>query len=150
MRSNIIRVSIALLIIILVGLQFIPSKKNVGTTDTAKDFIKIYNPPKNIAKLFKDACYDCHSNNTKYPWYSHIQPIALLIENHVFKGKKELNFSLFVNYSRRKQKNKIRAMIKQIKNDKMPLKSYLIMHPEARLSYKQKDTLVNWLDSIVY
>ncbi len=150
MKKKIIKISVISLLIIVILLQFVPTKKNISEQENDENsFLKIYNPPDEIAKMLKNACYDCHSNNTRYPWYSNIQPVALLMQNHIFEGKEELNFSEFGKYSKRKQKNKIKSIIKQIKNDKMPLKSYLLMHQEARLSQEQKDKLISWLNSLI-
>jgi len=97
-------------------------------------------------------CYDCHSNNTVYPWYNKIQPISYLMENHIKEGKKELNFSNFGTYSKRKQKSKLKAIYNQIKDNEMPLWSYTLIHRNAKLFNKDKALIKKWatllLDSL--
>lgn len=135
-----------MLLIALVGVQFIPTSLNQNTTVPSTDFIKAKGTPKSIALILKVSCYDCHSNNTNYPWYSYVQPSAWFLEKHIKEGKAALNFSEFESYSDRKQRSKLRAMVGQIKNDEMPLLSYTLIHSEARLSKKEKNALIGYLN----
>lgn len=133
-----------LLLLVFVGIQFIPAKHNESTLIPISDFMKVYKVPTHIEKKVKAACYDCHSNHTEYPWYSKVQPFAWILEGHIKEGKKELNFSDFGNYSSRRQKNKLKSIGSQIKEDKMPFYSYTLMHREAKLSKKEKNELEKW------
>ena len=90
--------------------------------------------------------YDCHSNNTYYPWYNNIQPVSWIMESHIKKGKKELNFSEFGTYSKRRQKSKIKSIINQIKDDEMPLSSYTLLHRKSILSESDKLLIINWME----
>ncbi|NEW80269.1 MAG: heme-binding domain-containing protein, partial [Gelidibacter sp.] len=101
--------------------------------------------PYNIQNILKKSCYDCHSNNTNYPWYHKIQPASWLLENHIKEGKKGLNFSEFGAYSKRRQKSKLKSIINQIKDDEMPLYSYTLIHSDAKLSEGNKKDLIDWL-----
>ncbi len=80
--------------------------------------------PANVVAILKVSCYDCHSNNTRYPWYSQLKPVAWLMARHIKKGKKELNFDEFNDYSKRRKKAKIKSIISQIEKEEMPLRSY--------------------------
>ena len=131
-----------------VGVQFIPANPNQTSEMQQNDFIRNFNPPQNITKTIKNACYDCHSNNTKYPWYSKIQPVSLLMDKHVRDGKKELNFNEFTSYSKRKQKSKLKSIISQIEKKEMPLKGYTLLHNEAGISDTMRVTLTNWLERL--
>ncbi len=111
-------------------------------------FSKAYNIPPNIQNMLQTACYDCHSNNTSYPWYAYIQPGRMLMENHIKKGKKDLNYSEWGNYSKRKKESKLNGMIKQIKSGEMPLSSYTMIHKNAVLSESQKTELITWINTI--
>jgi Haem-binding domain len=137
-----------LLIIVLVGIQFIPTTYNISDEVLETDFIKIYNAPQNIKNLLKTSCYDCHSNNTHYPWYSKIQPGAWFMEGHINEGKDELNFSTFGNYSDRRKKGKLKSIVSQIRDNEMPLWNYTLMHQDAKLSEKDKLLLNNWLTNL--
>lgn len=137
-----------ILAIVFVGIQFVPTMHNQSQVVPKTDFKLIYEVPDNIANLLKESCYDCHSSNTRYPWYSNIQPVAWFLESHIKKGKKELNFSDFGNYSTRRQKSKLRAIINQISDNEMPLASYTFLHHGARLSTLEKKALMNYAEHI--
>ena len=111
-------------------------------------FTQVYNVPPEVQNILQTSCYDCHSNNTKYPWYSWVQPARMLMENDIKKGKSNLNFSEWGNYSTRKQANKLSRITKQIKQGAMPLSSYTLIHQNARLSESQKQEVITWINSI--
>ena len=134
--------------ILLIGIQFIPANKNQREMDAKTDFLSLYKAPKNMVKKIKSSCYDCHSNNTHYPWYSNIQPGAWFMEHHINEGKKELNFSEFGNYSKRRKKAKLKSIISQIEDDKMPLWSYTLIHQNAKISEGEKQQLINWFTKV--
>ena len=131
-----------------VGMQFIPASPNQTNAVQPDDFVKIYQPEGKLSEIIKNACYDCHSNNTKYPWYSKIQPVRYFMDKHVEEGKEELNFNEFGSYSRRKQRSKLKSIISQIEKEEMPLKGYILLHDEARISESDKTSLVNWLEKL--
>jgi hypothetical protein len=137
-----------ILLLIFIAIQFIPTNRNQSTEILASDFIKTYNPPTHIANKLKVSCYDCHSNNTYYPWYNKIQPVAWFLENHINEAKEELNFSEFGNYSNRKKKGKLKSIRNEIKDDKMPLKSYTIMHKDAKFTEEEKKQFVKYFNKI--
>jgi hypothetical protein len=137
---------VLILIIVFVGIQFIPTKLNESKEVYEKDFINTYEVPLEISKKLEISCYDCHSNNTNYPWYNKIQPIPWFLEEHINEGKSELNFNEFGDYSERKQKSKLTSIIRQIEGDKMPLSSYLIMHKKAEISSSEKEKIVLFLN----
>ncbi len=136
------------LLVVLVGLQFFPTGANHSTTIPSTDFVKTYKAPEDIAQMLQTSCYNCHSNNTEYPWYSRVQPAGWLLENHINKGKEELNLSEFGSYSGRRQQSKLTSMISQIEDDKMPLAPYTFIHREARLSKEKKKTLLDYLKTL--
>ncbi|HXL57498.1 MAG TPA: heme-binding domain-containing protein, partial [Chitinophagaceae bacterium] len=108
------------------------------------DITKAVNIPDKVLDVFKNSCYDCHSNNTRYPWYVNIQPLGWMMARHVKKGKEDLNFSEFGSYSKRKQANKLRAIETTLKDGSMPLSSYTIMHTDSKLSKEDKDLITDW------
>ena len=137
--------AILLLLIAVVGIQFLPTTRNQNNEVLETDFLKTFTAPNNVRNLLKNTCYDCHSNNTNYRWYHKIQPVSWLLDNHVKEGKKQLNFSEFGTYSERKQKSKLKSVISQIKENKMPLSTYALIHKDAKLSEKNKELLTKWL-----
>lgn len=136
-----------LLVVILVGVQFIPTDFNHQEYTPKTDIRYVYDVPGNVMNILQTSCYDCHSNNTNYPWYSNVQPMRLLMDGHIREGKEELNFNEFGNYSQRKQKNKLDRISKQVKADKMPLPSYLLLHSNAKLSDDDKQKIINWVET---
>jgi hypothetical protein len=98
--------------------------------------------------ILKTSCYDCHSNNTYYPWYNNIQPVAWWLKNHVDEGKRELNFSEFAAYRIGRQYRKLDEVNKQIKEGEMPLESYTLIHGNAKLNEQQKLMVANWVSAI--
>ena len=141
------RISIALLIV-FAGIQFIPTAINQSDEILETDFMKTFNVPNNIKGLMETSCYDCHSNNTDYPWYNRIQPASWFLEGHIKDAKKELNFSEFGAYSKRKQKSKLKSIASQIRDGVMPLYSYTLIHRDAKLSDKDKSLLENWVNEL--
>ncbi len=133
-------------LVVFVGIQFIPVKRNQSDKMLPADITQVYNVPENIQTIFKTSCYNCHSNNTIYPWYNKVQPVAWLLQFHIDEGKSELNFSEFGSYSKRKRKSKLKAMAHQIKDGDMPLFSYTLMHRNARISGNKKALLLNWIN----
>jgi hypothetical protein len=135
------------LLIVLVAIQFIQPAHNKSEQVLATDFSKVFVVPDSVQTILQNTCYDCHSNNTRYPWYSNIQPMAWMMRRHIDNGKEKLNFSTFGNISPRKQISKLKGIFNQIKNDEMPLTSYKLMHKNARLSQQEKKMLMNWLEA---
>lgn len=145
---NWIKKIMVVVLVALVGIQFFPAKRNQNTIELASDFTKIYDVPENIKSILEISCYDCHSNNTNYPWYNKIQPVAWLLENHIAEGKAELNFSEFGDYSKRRQKNKLKSIVSQINDSEMPLSSYTLIHGDAKLSEKDKKEFIAWIEEL--
>ena len=137
-----------LVVAIVLVIQVIPVERNVSTVPPGQSFEKTEKVPANVAAILKVSCYDCHSNNTRYPWYSELQPGAWFMTRHITKGKEELNFDEFNNYSKRRKKAKIKSIISQIEKDEMPLKSYRMMHGNARLSADEKKELLDFFNTI--
>ena len=136
------------LAVILIGIQFFQPLRNQSDEVPATHIEKVYSVPQNVNAILAQSCYDCHSNNTSYPWYSRIQPGAWYLAEHIKKGKEELNFSEFGEYSARKQRSKLRAMSGQIKDGEMPLSSYTLIHRNAILSEEDKQILMKWFGAM--
>ncbi len=97
-----------------------------------------------LEAILKPACYDCHSNLTKYPWYAEIQPVASWLAGHIKEGKRELNFSEFTKRKVAVQNRKFEEIIEMLNEGNMPLSSYTWTHGDAKLSEQQRQTLVAW------
>lgn len=104
--------------------------------------------PANMQEILNTSCYDCHSNNTRYPWYATIQPAGWLLAKHVKDGKAELNFDAFGNYSKRRQLSKLKSVASQINDGEMPLPSYTWIHKDAKLSTADKGLITDWVANV--
>jgi hypothetical protein len=101
-----------------------------------------------VQHILEKACFDCHSNNTRYPWYSNIQPVGWWLQHHVEEGKEELNFDEFRTYSTRGQAKKLHQTVGLVKKGLMPLPSYTWIHSDAKLSEEERRVLSGWADSL--
>src|SRR5690606_31039251 len=110
---KILRIILIILLVAFVGIQLVPTERNQSDLVPKTDFLLVNNTPENIGKLLQVSCYDCHSNNTKYPWYNKIQPAAWFLEDHIREGKKELNFSEWDAYSNRRKNSKLKSIMSQ-------------------------------------
>jgi len=136
------------LLIALIAIQFIPSNLNQEEVDPTTDFATVYNVPENVNNVLQTSCYDCHSNNTKYPWYNKIQPVAMYLDNHVEDGKKHFNFTEFASYSTKRQKKKLDEVADEVKGGEMPLSSYTLIHQDAKLSDADKKLVIDWANKL--
>lgn len=141
-----------ILLVVFVGIQFIQPAHNKSEQMLSTDISKTIAIPANVQTVLQVACYDCHSNNTNYPWYSNIQPVGWILNQHIQNGKKELNFSDFGSYSIRRQQSKLKSIVSQINDGDMPLSSYTLVHKNARLTKNDKALFISWaqqsLDSL--
>ena len=145
---KVFKIIAVVLLVAFVGIQFIPTNRNHSEAVPPSDFMLVKNVPTEVKSILMISCYDCHSNNTHYPWYQKVQPVSWYLEGHIEDGKEELNFSDFGNYSDRMQKAKMRSIISQVEDGKMPLPSYTLLHPEAELTAEEKQLLVKWIEEM--
>lgn len=132
------------LLAVLVLIQFIPVNRSAEPIRAEEDFITAAGVPGDIAVLLKQACYDCHSYETVYPWYDRIAPVSWMLRNHIKEGREELNFSVWSTFSEKKKQHKLDECYELVGEGEMPLKGYSLMHSEARLSDVQRKTLTDW------
>ncbi len=131
---------LAALAVIFGAMQLIPSyEKSNPATDPALEIQE----PKEVVEIFKRSCYDCHSNKTRWPWYADVAPMKWVVRRDVKEGRKALNFSLWNSYDEQK-KQKLKKEIFRSVELAMPLPQYLWLHPEAKLSPKEKKLIQKW------
>ena len=128
--------------------QFIPVDRNQSNVIPKTDFMLVNDVTVNIKNKLHVSCYDCHSNNTRYPWYNKIQPVAWFMEDHIKEGKAELNFSEWGEFSDRRKNSKLRSIISQIEEGEMPLDSYILLHPDADLSEEEKSEIIDYMTGL--
>lgn len=141
--KKILKVIVLLLVIGFVVLQFFQPEKNLETT-SGDDLLTVQQVPAEVAEILKNSCYDCHSNTTRYLWYHRISPVSWMVDEHIREGKKELNFSEWSKLDLYDQITNLEEIAQQTKRKTMPLKSYLLMHPSAKLNQQQIEKLGQW------
>ncbi|MDF0716597.1 heme-binding domain-containing protein [Muricauda sp. 334s03] len=143
-----VKIIVLVLLVGFVGIQFFSTSRNQSDTIPKTDFMLVNDVPKQVENIIKTSCYDCHSNNTDYPWYNKVQPVAWFLEDHVTHGKEELNFNEWADYSNRRKNSKLKSIISQIENGEMPLWSYTLIHREAKLSEDKRKTVLDWVSKL--
>lgn len=138
-----------ILLVIFVIIQFFRPAKNISAQPMPNDIGMLYPVPQNVQTILNKACNDCHSNNTNYPWYAEVQPVAWWLNDHIQEGRGEFNFNEFKSYSLRKQYHKLEELVDQVKKDEMPLDSYTFIHTDAKLNTAEKKQLTGWATSIM-
>jgi hypothetical protein len=128
-------------------IQFIRPAKNQSAGPFPNEISTAFPMNDTVASAMKIACYDCHSNNTRYPWYSNVQPVAWWLQRHVNEGKEELNFSEFTTYSKKRQHHKFEEIKEAVTDGWMPLDSYKWIHKDAILTKEQSAAIAKWCDA---
>jgi len=137
------------LLAVFVIIQFFHPKPNKAPGDQPNYIGKVYPVPDDVHMILKKACNDCHSNNTRYPWYSNVQPVDWWLTNHIKEGKRGLNFDEYTSRRLRYQYGKMDDIIDLVKKEEMPLKSYTWIHKDAILTDAEKNTLIAWAGGIM-
>ncbi len=132
---------LGIIVLVFVAFQFIPYGKE-KTNPKADKALEI-KAPENVMKLFKRSCYDCHSNETKWPWWSYVAPASWSIYDDVINGRKTLNFSTWKNYTLKKQQ-KLKKEIYRTVAGPMPLPQYIWLHKNAKLTGNEIRTIRDW------
>ena len=133
-----------LLLVLFIAIQFIRPARNICGQVLSGGITQMVPVPDAVLDLLSNSCYDCHSNNTRYPWYVNIQPMGWQMARHIKQGKENLNFDEFGSYSKRKQGNKLRAIATSITEGSMPIAAYTLMHTDAKLSKEQAALVSRW------
>ncbi len=129
---------------IFIGIQFFGINRSVPSTDPGLDLMSVATPPERVRYLIHQGCYDCHSYETKYPWYSYIQPVSWFLQNHIDEAREHMNFSKWGTYSTDVRRDKLEHAGEMVEKRKMPLWSFRLEHPEARMTDKDIKTLTTW------
>ena len=129
-------------LIALVVIQFIPVEENNQGYQSVLAFEAETNVSHELAEIFRANCYDCHSNQTQYPWYSALAPINFWLDEHVRDGKKHFNVSQWPEYSVKRKDHKLEELIEEVEETEMPLPSYTWVHGD--LTETERQTLMDW------
>ena len=132
---------------LFVIIQFVPAGKPDTIPENENDLIYNNHIPESIVNILKTSCYDCHSNETSFPWYSHVAPVSWLVNRDVIKGREELNFSEWESQSKMDKAKNIDKIIDEVEGGKMPMRIYILMHSEAKLNEDARKQLADWADN---
>lgn len=134
-------------IIIVFGfIQLIPVNAPEVSNDLSKDIIANNEVPEDIALMLKTSCYDCHSNQTDYRWYSYIAPVSFLVAQDIREGKEHVNFSEWENLSKMDKLEALDEISEEVEEGEMPLEVYFITHSNATLTDAQRERLLEWFE----
>ena len=133
-------------LIVAVVIQFFRIDKSTPEVKEGNDIISMLHPPKDIQEIIKANCYDCHSNEVEYPWYSNIAPVSWWIDHHIEEGREHLNFSEWGAYKPKKAAHKLEECYEEIEEHEMPLSNYGLMHGD--MSEEDREKLGDWFKSI--
>lgn len=146
--DNYIKTALITFIAIIITIQFVPAgEKNISTTISNQSLEKTMVVPNAVLSHLKSGCYDCHSNNTVYPWYSYVQPAAWWLNSHIEEGKEHLNFDEIGNLDTESRFEMMEEIKEEIESHEMPMASYTLLHPKAKFSNSTTDTISRWLAS---
>ena len=145
---KILKKILLLLLIVFVIAQFFGPEKNEGDLTSIEPFLTETNTPEDVKLILKESCFDCHSSNTRYPWYNSITPVNYWMAEHIANGKKHFNVSDWKDASLKKRDHKIEELIEMVEKKDMPLPSYTWSHSEAKLTDAQISSMVNWAKGV--
>jgi len=135
------------LVAVLVILQFFQIDKSPIPIDSVKTFATQMNPPADVLAQLKSSCYDCHSNETKYPWYTYVAPVSFWIKGHINEAREHFNFSTWGDMSEKDKKHALHECAEEIEEGHMPPKGYVRMHGDAAMDDAKKTLLVEWFEA---
>ena len=141
------KILLALLIVLVIA-QFFGPEKNQGDYASIESFIAETKPSPEVHGILKEACFDCHSAVTRYPWYNNITPVNFWLNEHVEDGKKHFDVSKWNDYSLKKKDHKLDELIEMVEEKEMPLNSYTWTHTEAKLSDAQIKAVIDWAKGV--
>jgi len=138
-----------IVVVIFIAIQFVPIDRENPIGDANSDLLMQTQASQEVQSIMRNACYDCHSNETVWPWYSNIAPVSFVIANHIEEGRDHLNFSDWASYDKEDQSYILKNMKKEIDKNAMPLKGYVKMHANAEMTNERKALIFAWIDSVL-
>ena len=132
---------------LLIAIQFVPNELPAVETNNPGDLIQSGVVEDNVAMLLKNSCYNCHSNESEYPWYSYVAPASWLVAKDVREAREELNFSMWQDYDMMDQLGKLDDIYLEVDEGRMPMGIYTLMHPSAKLDEVQRQSIVEWAEA---
>ena len=142
-----IKIFAIIIIIIFIGIQFFRPNRTNPVSDKSRDVSYYLNIPVNVKQILERSCYDCHSNLTRWPWYTNVAPASWLVASDVNDARSQMNFSEWGSYNLTDQIDYLDHINKQVKKGSMPLGKYLLIHSDAKLTDADRDLVSKWASS---
>ncbi|MCD4682436.1 MAG: heme-binding domain-containing protein [Bacteroidales bacterium] len=146
--KKIIKILLIFFLGIFVIIQFIPSGRPGNEPVAGQDIFEIASIPDDVGVLLKNACFDCHSQSVKYPWYSYVAPVSWLVARDVKFGRENLDFGKWGELSKRDKMKILGEISDEVGDGFMPMQIYITMHSEANLSDEERELIVNWAEEL--
>jgi len=131
---------------VFLSIQLVQPDRTNPAIDESMTIEASLSVPPEVKSVLDRACFDCHSNRTRWPWYSYVAPVSWLTASDVKEGRASLNFSMWGEYKKRRQQNKLDQIAQELNEDGMPLKPYRLMHSEAVLTEAEIELVVQWAE----
>ena len=142
------KLTLWLFVALVVAIQFIGGERAPQSPATNQHLFAVIDVPADMQQMLRSACFDCHSDSVRYPWYSYVAPVKWVINHHVEEGREHLNFSTFGQLDARQQANALHEAAEELDKGKMPVAGYASMHSDAKLSVVDKAKLIDWLNFV--
>lgn len=127
--------------VVFVAIQFVPVERaNPQVTG-------LVDAPQDVLTILQRSCWDCHSNETEWPWYAHVAPVSFRVSQHVWMGREHVNFTEWDRYDAEELEEAYEEIVKEIERGGMPLSDYLLVHRNAKLTTADRERLVSWAES---
>ncbi|MGS0748399.1 heme-binding domain-containing protein [Halpernia sp. GG3] len=130
-------------------IQFIPVDRENKPVKKSENFTAVFNATNQVKEILKNACYDCHSNETVYPYYAFIAPFSWSIKHHINEGREHLNFSEWTTFNSDLKKNMLENSVNELQDKSMPMAAYIPYHPKSNLTDAQRKVLINYFQDII-
>ena len=137
-----------ILVVIFIVIQLIPSGRPDVIKDNPNDLLRNVQAPEKVHQMLRAACYDCHSNESVYPWYAYVAPVSFLVSRDIRVGREELNFSDWTTFDKIEQAKLLDKITEEVDEGEMPMVIYPPLHPEAKLSNDDRQRIIDWADSL--
>lgn len=140
------RIGITGALVLLVA-QFVPVGARNPAVEPAQSIYATQPVPDAVRSIFESSCNDCHSDQTRWPWYSHVAPVSWMIAHDVHEGRRHFNFSEWGRYTDKQKEEKLESICEQVTNGDMPDSTYAFFHRKVRLTQDQRDAVCTWVES---
>ena len=132
--------------VVFAGLQAIPVDRSNPAVDQSRTIFATEALPAKVETVLRRSCADCHSNQTRWPWYSYVAPTSWIVAHDVHAARRQMNFSEWAGYSERKREERLNGICEQVVNGDMPEGKYALIHRRARVTEDERAAICQWVE----